>query len=329
MTPWHVLLTIPLACVLSAQEPELACAAPSHGFGQLLQGAKVSHTFLLENRGPRPVRILDVKSSCDCTTAPLPTRELSPGAKVPLLVTFDTTRFEGSIEKSMVVITEDSARPPLMLSLRAFILKPYRLEPGFLRFPTTSRNAPLTLTLRLTTSDGGQAPAVAAVVEGEDAFEVSSRPVDRAREISLELRPGSPARTVKAILALTLDDPNRTRLEVPLAGTLAEDLAVFPETLDLKTVTRGTDLGRRLQVVVHHPAVSVQGVTSDHPWLRAAIAPRKAPEGVGALSTSRGYTVSLSVGPEAPLGPQKATLTLKTSSPGQPALTVPCTLTVQ
>lgn len=331
MPPLHALLTASLACVLTAQEPALVCAGASYGFGQLLQGAKVSHTFVLENRSPRPVRIVDVKSSCDCTTAPLPAQEVAPGAKVTLVVTFDTTRFEGPIEKSVAVLTEDPARPALLLSLRAFIVKPYRLEPAVLRFPAISRNAPLLLTLRLTTADGSPPPAVAAVVEGETAFEVSSRPVEGAREVLLELQPGAAAHAVKATLALTLNDPKRTRLEVPLTGTLTEDLAVFPEVLDLKTVARGADLGRRLQVLVHHPAVRILSVTSDRPWLKSTLAPRTAtnPAGAPALSSSRGYTVSLSVDAEAPLGPQQAILTLKTTSPSQPLLTVPCTLAIQ
>ncbi len=326
-------LLMPIALLLPAQTPALVCPSPSHGFGRLIQGVTVSHTFQIENRGARTLHIQDVKVSCACTTAPLTAHEIAPGASLLLPVTFDTRTFEGPVEKSIAVLTDDPVRPVLLLELRAHIVRPYQIEPATLKFPAHSRNARLTLPLRLTAAEGTLPPAAAATVEGSTAFTVEShlQRETRTREFLVELLPGMEAQAIRATLVLVMDDASRTRLEVPIQGELVEDLSHYPTRLDLGNVRPGADLGKRLQVILHHPDVELRGIQADVPWLQATLAPRATLDlgGKDKLSAARGFSVSLKVDPQAPAGPQALRLTLSTTSPKQPSVQIPCTLVIQ
>ncbi len=329
MIPCTLLLLMPTLLWAAPQsDGGLVCTQPTVHLGRITQGQKVRHRFTLENRSGRLLRIREVTSSCDCTTAPLSRQELAPGEALSLEVTFDSTRFEGPVEKSLAVHTEG---PPLLLALKAHVVRPYRLQPEVLRFPATSRRAPLTLPLRLTAASGELPPAVAAALSGDDGFTVESAPVreDRAQEVLLTLRPDTPARVVRATLTLTLNDEARTRMEVPVAGELTEDLSWFPAQPDLGSIPQGSPASRRLQLLLHHPAVTVERITSDAPWLEVALQPRQTPEGLGStLSPLRGFTVTFRPQPSAPLGPATVTLTIHASGSDRPRVTLPLTLVV-
>lgn len=66
---------------------------PAEGdLGTVSVGQAVERTFLIRNAGTARLLITDVKSTCQCTVADLPSRAIAPGGLAELKVTFDGPR---------------------------------------------------------------------------------------------------------------------------------------------------------------------------------------------------------------------------------------------
>jgi len=85
--------------------PVIKFAEGTYGFGKIIQGEKVSHTFTFTNEGKTNLIITSAKGSCGCTIAE-PTKEpIAPGGKGVIDVVFDSNGKAGMINKSVSVLT--------------------------------------------------------------------------------------------------------------------------------------------------------------------------------------------------------------------------------
>ena len=69
-------------------QPTLILQQTSFDFGDIKQGEKVSHTFVLSNGGGDLLKISDVSASCGCTAAAPEKNELAPGESTNLVSDF-------------------------------------------------------------------------------------------------------------------------------------------------------------------------------------------------------------------------------------------------
>ena len=84
-------------------------------WGSLIQGQKVSHTFLIENRGRSPLKILKVVATCGCTTTRYD-EEIAPGEFGAIELEIDTSEFAGGKpRRNAVVQTNDPMKSEINL----------------------------------------------------------------------------------------------------------------------------------------------------------------------------------------------------------------------
>lgn len=111
---------------LSAQEMANAPVAVFDGndfdFGDIKQGDKVEHTFMLKNTGKRELVIRKVTSSCGCTAVTPQKTVIAQNESVPLKVVFDSTGKMGRQNKSITVITNDPKNPTTFLRISTNIM---------------------------------------------------------------------------------------------------------------------------------------------------------------------------------------------------------------
>lgn len=69
---------------LPAAEQTFGAVEPTHDFGEVRQGARLSFTFELVNRSREQVTIKHISESCDCAIAQLGATTLAPGDKTTL-----------------------------------------------------------------------------------------------------------------------------------------------------------------------------------------------------------------------------------------------------
>ncbi|MBN1413256.1 MAG: DUF1573 domain-containing protein [Spirochaetales bacterium] len=113
-----IVLTSTVGC---DQKPALVFDEETHDFGEVEEGAKVSHTFTFRNNGSSPLEITDVRPTCGCTTSGEWTKEVEPGEKGEIPLTFNSTGYNGKVEKIINVASNDPAKPSITLRLAGSI----------------------------------------------------------------------------------------------------------------------------------------------------------------------------------------------------------------
>lgn len=86
-----------------------------HDFGDVLIGdGPVSHTFRFRNTGDADLKILNVISSCGCTTPLWPAEPVAPGAEGEISVTFTNDQGPYPFDKTLTVYVSGAARPEIL-----------------------------------------------------------------------------------------------------------------------------------------------------------------------------------------------------------------------
>jgi hypothetical protein len=98
-----------------ANAPAAKFSENAHDFGNMKQGEKKEHTFMLSNDGKSELIIRNVRSSCGCTAVAPAKKIIAPGESAPIKVTFDSRGKRGRQSKSITVITNDPKSPTNVL----------------------------------------------------------------------------------------------------------------------------------------------------------------------------------------------------------------------
>ena len=77
--------------------------------------------FPFKNKGNDTLLISNVKSSCGCVVGSGPREPIAPGGKNVVKVKYDTKRV-GSINKTVIVTTNDPLNPNIILSIKGNVL---------------------------------------------------------------------------------------------------------------------------------------------------------------------------------------------------------------
>ena len=98
-------------------------------FAPAAEGNFILHDFVIQNRGRAPLNILDVKTSCGCTTAS-PPGPIAPGRDGVVSIKFDSEGWLGSIHKTITVKTDDPDDETITLVLKGEVYRMYTMEPA-------------------------------------------------------------------------------------------------------------------------------------------------------------------------------------------------------
>jgi len=131
----RVLFTVLMLLVLSASKvfaagPQIVVDENDINFGSIAQGEKVERVFQFSNAGDDLLRIERVKSSCGCTAALLANRDLEPGTTGEVRATFDSTRFQGLVVKTIYLYTNDPMHKVVQLHLRGEVRRELSVSPN-------------------------------------------------------------------------------------------------------------------------------------------------------------------------------------------------------
>ncbi|HEX9953491.1 MAG TPA: DUF1573 domain-containing protein [Rubricoccaceae bacterium] len=81
-------------------------ATERHDFARIDEGPVATTTFAFTNTGDRPVRLVEVRPSCGCTTPEYPTGAIAPGATAEIVVAYASEGRPGPFEKHVTVVTD-------------------------------------------------------------------------------------------------------------------------------------------------------------------------------------------------------------------------------
>lgn len=103
--------------------PKIVVQIPEHDFGEIIQGEKVQHNFVVTNMGDDVLSITNVRASCGCTAALPDKNELAPGESTNIKVEFNSKGRTGKQNKLVYVTSNDKENPQLQLKISGNIVK--------------------------------------------------------------------------------------------------------------------------------------------------------------------------------------------------------------
>lgn len=105
----------------AASGPVITFNEKTKDFGDIVQGAKVEHTFVLTNTGNSPLVISNVAATCGCTVPNWPKEPVAPGKSAEIKVSFNSAGKMGK-QNSIVRIYSNASEPIEKVSLISNVL---------------------------------------------------------------------------------------------------------------------------------------------------------------------------------------------------------------
>ena len=167
-----------------------------------LDQESIEAAFHFKNAGSDDVTILEIHSSCGCTTATLDKKTYAPGEEGDIQVKFTFGERSGPQQKEITVLSSDTPAKPTELILKVIIPEPFRVDPRLLIWkidPADARPEPKSATI---ISANGQSLKVTKVTTDNADFEINLVSENEGQRWTLQLTPKSLAKTGKAVIRI-------------------------------------------------------------------------------------------------------------------------------
>jgi hypothetical protein len=295
----------------------------SHDFGSVPRGAELFHRFAMTNIYAVPLQILDVRTSCGCSTATASTKLLQPHEVGSIDVHMDGRKFTGpkSIRVYVTVGPEFTSTAELHVSAnsRADVV----FNPGQLTFGVVAHGDTPSQTIDVEYA-GALDWRVTNVVTNGAPFDVTleelyrqpgkpGQPGKVGYRAKFTLQAKAPVGALKQEVFLQTNDPASQLVPVLVEATVQAMLSVSPDPVPFPDMRVGEDMTRKVMVRGGRPfrIVAVDGAGAG---LSVA---GKLPTEPPAVQ----HTLMLRCHPDKP-GDIKRVLQIKTDLPGAPPVSV-------
>jgi len=308
-------ISLLLACGVSAQEPRLQIREAVFDFGTVDEGASVTHDFELLNSGNADLRIERVVPTCGCTVPTLPADVLAPGATAQLQVQFNTSGFNGRVEKHITLFTNDENKAASTLTLRGEIVPLISVTPPYLDFGRVVKGAPAPerkeVTVRIKAGSGAEISQVKAF--GKHLVLEDMTGGAKERRFFLSLSPDVPRGELRDRVVIGLKGAEQSSVNLPVFANVSGPLALVPATVSLGIIAGEQEIVRKVRLENYGEApVALRGATSSDSAVRVSHR---------TLSDGRRYEIELRVAPGLVKHDLRAEVTLETDLPGEEELT--------
>jgi len=191
-------------------------------FGFIPRGAKVTHNFLVKNIGNDTLKITNVRKTCGCTTAPIHRDVLLPGDTTTLEVTFNSGSYQGPIQKTVYVESNDPIQPFMDIGFSATVAVPasqLTFDPLMVNFDTVHA-VPTKAILKVTNMDSNSVSfSVLEAPAGFAALKAKRKKLSAGKETELEVNlKNPPAGEFNTSFTLVCNDAKKTRYTIPIHG---------------------------------------------------------------------------------------------------------------
>jgi hypothetical protein len=100
-------------------------------FGEVYTGLTVKQLFIITNSGTDTLIITDIGASCGCTGTLLSNNHIAPRDSGTLAISFNSKQFTGKVEKTVSMLTNDTAHRRVEIKFTANVLKIIDVSPEY------------------------------------------------------------------------------------------------------------------------------------------------------------------------------------------------------
>ena len=227
----------------------------SYNFGTVARGAKVEHTFTLENIYEEDMQISEVRSTCGCTATKIGKRRLKKWEKGEIVTEVDTRGFYGRKDSTLTVVFGGQFPAEVQLHVHAYIRSDIVVQPGSVQFGSVAEGT--AAVQKVTISYAGRRNWEIKKVETgnphleANAVKAARSPVGQVTyDLVVKLKADAPAGYVRDFLILVTNDrrPQYSRVPLAVEGVVVPAVTVRPSPLLFGVVGTGQTVTRRLVV---------------------------------------------------------------------------------
>ncbi len=170
--------------------------------GKVYYGDKVDLQFEYTNTGDAPLVVARVRSSCGCTKAHADTKEVPPGGKGRIVLTYDTHgQSPGVHEKMVMVFSNDPDKPAVVLQVHVDVVRDLEVSPSSLAKRLKKFEPEIPMSFKLTNHSNK-----AVILSGVKAFGAAAKVDMRPDNVRVE-----PKSTGEVGLVLRLENTSGLR----------------------------------------------------------------------------------------------------------------------
>jgi hypothetical protein len=319
-------LAVAAAPATAAGGPKLVVPEKLKDVGTVAQGEVVEVAFALVNEGDETLEVKAVRPTCGCTVADYD-REIAAGATGYVKAKLETRDFSGPISKSILIMTNDPQEPTVTVVIKTDVHPYVEVLPRALVRFNAVQHEPMVQKITVVAGDSARDFKVTGVSSSVPYLNTTVRALPKDEllagkppqqyEIALSLKDDAPVGPVNAELEVATNHPKAAKVPVKVFGVVRALLGVTPSQVQFGSVTAKTQPGRNLILVNNRSGgakVEVRSASVNDPAFAAEVV---------TIEAGRRYQVTVTVKADASPGPRDAVLTLTTSDPEFPELSVP------
>ncbi len=291
-------------------------------FGKVRSTDMLRHDFIVTNTGTAELEISDVSPTCGCTVAGSWDHRIAPGKSGKIPIQFNPGDFNGPVVKTVTVTCNDPSQTKHTLEIRATIWRPLEVQPPSLYFAPVEDEAISDTKVAHITSNLDE-PLVLEMPQGSNPdFKLELKPTRAGREFDLHVTYAGPVTntTPQNLITIKTSSADVPVIQVKVALMPQPALAAIPPQINL-SATQMREGFRQNQIILNSSSaplkltsasVNAEGVGVE------ITEPRPGKLFMLNVSFPPGFQIKPGVGLE---------LTVRTSNPKHPVISVPIALT--
>jgi hypothetical protein len=259
---WFAVTTV----VIASFAAESACAEAwvakmfakkEHNFGTVARGADTVYRFPVKNIYKEDIELMNVRSSCGCTTPTLEKKILKTGETGYVVASFNTRTFTGVHSATLTVEVKWNdkgiqRRGETQLRVHGNIRGDVVFKPGAIKFDAVDQGL-VTEQQVLVTYAGRSDWKIVDVRGASEDLEVELTQKQRysgrvSYELLVRLKKSAPAGYFNEQLVLVTNDDQNPRIPIYVAGRIVPEISVAPEPLLLGDVMFGEQVSKKIIV---------------------------------------------------------------------------------
>ncbi|HEY4311473.1 MAG TPA: DUF1573 domain-containing protein [Pirellulales bacterium] len=229
----------------------------SHDFGNVARGARVEYNFKFHNPYKEDAHIIDVRSSCGCTTPRVLNDTLKTYDETAVVAAFNTRSFLGQRSATLTVVFDKPYYAEVQLQVAGYIRRDIVIHPGEVDLGTVDQGTPVEKQISIAYAGRGdwqitdvksQSPYVDAQI-----FETRRDSGQVTYDLKVQLRPDAPAGTISEQLVLLTNDQRSPEVPLDVEGRVVADLTVSPASVLMGVLEPGQKATKQLVIKAKKP----------------------------------------------------------------------------
>jgi hypothetical protein len=171
--------------------PRIEFAEPIHEFGLVAAGDVLKYTYFFTNTGDQVLEVTNVHPSCGCTTAVEWTKRVEPGQAGTIPIQFNSSEFNGPVEKTVEVKSTAKSQPLVTLHFKGTVWRAIEVTPQFVALNYLSEAATNPWTL-VNIVNNMEAPLILSPPECDHraiAVELKTNEFGRSYQLYVSVKP--------------------------------------------------------------------------------------------------------------------------------------------